>query len=188
MHLATQTCEYCILETIFCRPASLSLLVRPPPSSDLPRSFFHPRPKTCVISFFVCPYSRWEDSQTCSIGYGHIPRISDSVVPQLEDEFCEPGQLQSIQVCNARTTSQVTKSTKLGPYFPSPNEPKLFLILLSLMQLKITPRKPERETTKDATSRTEHSANDRVEQLVGSIRERRPREGHATVRTGQRSH
>lgn len=141
-------------------------------------SIFDPSPKTCVISSFVCPWSRWEDSQTCSVGCGHIPRISDSVVTQLDCEFCETGQLQSIQVCNVRTMNWATKSTKLGPYFPSPNELKLFLILVFTRQPKNTQRVPEREPTKDATSRTEHSANDRVDQLVESIQEKWPREDH----------
>lgn len=56
--------------TIFCGRSSLSLRVRLEPS-DLPWSCSDRSPKTFVITFFVCPSTKWEDSHTCSIGSGH---------------------------------------------------------------------------------------------------------------------
>lgn len=102
--------------SIFCGPASISLHVRQP-AYDHPWSCSDRTPQTSVISFFICPCSKWEDSKTCSLGCGHIPRTPDSVFSQLECEFCENGELQSIQVCNAR---HVRKAKKRGRDILSP--------------------------------------------------------------------
>lgn len=86
--------------------------------------------KTTVISFFICPWTWWEDSKTCSpLGCGNIPTPTissssdsdDSILfsqQQLECAFCgETGQLISIQVSNVTTVSNLRHVSQIFLFY-----------------------------------------------------------------------